>query len=91
MKIKNEDISVEELVKDLNPRANMIKDCGNGIYLSDPQIEILKQYGFSYQKYPNAKSLIFDIEEYLNENYEEDLENVVESLSEFNYYHNTNK
>lgn len=91
MKIKNEDISVEELVKKLNPRANMIKDCGNGIYLSEPQIEILKQYGFSYQKYPNAKSLIFDIEEYLNENYEEDLENVVESLSEFNYYHNTNK
>lgn len=91
MKINNTEVSIEELVNDIKPRDNMIKDCGNGIYLSDFQIEVLKQYGFSYQKYPDAKSLIFDIEEYLNENYEEDLENVVVSLSEFNYYHNTNK
>ena len=91
MRINNEEVSVEELVTKLNPRANMIKDCGNGIYLSDPQIEILKQYGFNYETYPNAKSLIFDIEEYLNENYEEELETVVESLAEFNYYNNTNK
>ena len=91
MRINNEEVSVEELVTKLNPRGNMIKDCGNGIYLSVPQIEILKQYGFEYEKYPNAKSLIFDIEEYLNENYEEELETVVESLAEFNYYNNTNK
>lgn len=91
MKINDKEVSVEELVNEIKPRDNMIKDCGNGIYLSDFQIQILKQYGFSYQKYSNAKSLIFDIEEYLNENYEEDLENVVDSLSEFNYYHNTNK
>jgi len=91
MRINNEDVSIEELVNKLNPRDNIIKDCGNGIYLSQPQIEILKQYGFSYQKYSNVKSLIFDIEEYLNENYEEDLEEIVNSLSEFNYYHNTNK
>jgi len=94
MKINNEDISVEELVTKLNPRNNMFKDCGNRIYLSEPQIEILTQYGFNYQSYANLKSLIFDIEEYLNENYDQDLddlENVVSSLSEFNYYHNTNK
>lgn len=91
MKINNEEVSIEDLVSNINPRANMTKDCGNGIYLSEPQIKILKQYGFSYQKYSNIKSLIFDIEEYLNENYTEELENVVESLSEFNYYHNTYK
>ena len=33
-------------------------------------------------------SLLFDIEEYLNENPEEELETVVETLSEFNYYYN---
>lgn len=91
MKIKEKEVSIEELVEEIKPRSNMIKDCGNGIYLSDFQIETLKQYGFSYEKYPNVKSLIFDIEEYLNENYEEDLESIVSSLSEFNYYHNTNK
>lgn len=94
MKINNEEVSLEKLVSDMNPRADLMKNCGNGIYLSDNQIEILKQYNFEYQNYSNLKSLIFDIEEYLNENYEEDLEdleNVANSLSEFNYYHNTNK
>ena len=91
MKINHEEVSIEELVSNINPRANMFKDCGNGIYLSNNQIEVLNQYGFFYEKYSNIKSLIFDIEEYLNENYEEDLENVVTSLSEFDYYHNTNK
>ena len=91
MKINNEEVSIEELVSNINPRANMLKNCGNGIYLSDNQISILNQYGFNYEKYSNIKSLIFDIDEYLNENYEEELESILDSLSEFNYYHNTNK
>lgn len=94
MKINNEEISIEELVNDLKPRDNMLKNYGNGIYLSDDQVEILNQYDFKYQNYPSLKSLIFDIEEYLNENYEEDLEdleNVASNLAEFDYYHNTNK
>ena len=94
MKINNEEISIEKLVESTNPRENLMKYCGNDIYLSDIQIDILKQYGFLYQNYSNLKSLIFDIEEYLNENYDqelEDLENVANSLSEFNYYYNTNK
>lgn len=91
MKINNEEVSIERLVTDLNPRANMMKDCGNGIYLSDIQINVLKSFGFNYEKYSDIKSLIFDIEEYLNENYDEELDGIVNSLAEFNYYHNTNK
>ena len=94
MKFNNEELSIEKLVEVTNPRANLMKACGNGIYLSDNQIEILKQYGFSYQNYLNIKSLIFDIEEYINQNYDQeldDLENVLNNLSEFDYYHNTNK
>ena len=72
MKINNEELSIEKLVEDINPRANLMKNCGNNIYLSDNQIEILKQYGFTYQNYSNLKSLIFDIEEYINENYRGD-------------------
>lgn len=91
MKINNEEVSIEKLVESTNPRANLMKNCGNGIYLSDIQIQILNKYGFLYQNYSSIKSLIFDIEDYLNENYEEDLESVASSLSEFDYYHNTNK
>ena len=34
MKINQQDISIEKLVKDVNPRDNMKQDYGNGIYLS---------------------------------------------------------
>lgn len=94
MKINNEDVSIEKLVESTQPRKDLMKYHSNNVYLSENQIEILTKYGFSYQNYSNLKSLIFDIEEYLNENYDqeiEDLENVVNNLSEFNYYHNTNK
>lgn len=94
MRINDKEVSIEELVSDLNPRDNMIKNCGNGIYLNSEQQTILKQYGFDYEKYSNIQKLIFDIEDYLNDNYDqdiEDLESVANSLSEFNYYNNTKK
>lgn len=93
MKINDKDISIEELVDELKPSTDFKEYCGNGIYLSKQDQEILKRYNFQYEKYSNIKSLIFDIEEYLNDNsgQMEDLENVASYLSEFNYYHNTNK
>lgn len=94
MKINQQDISIEKLVKDVNPRDNMKQDYGNGIYLSKQEKNVLEKYHFSVENYANLKSLLFDIEEYLNENYEEsldDLENIADNLAELNYYQNTNK
>lgn len=65
---------------------------GNGIYLSDNQIEVLKRYDIDYKKYISLNSLIFEIEEILNEEVDaSDLEEVSSRLSELNYYNNTNK
>ena len=65
----------------------------NNIYISDEQISILKKYNINIEKYMNLNELIYDIEECLNDSFEEldDLEWVSQSLSEFNYYNNTNK
>lgn len=65
----------------------------NNIYITERQIEVLNKYDIDINKYTNIESLLFDIEEYLNDSVEEapDLEWVSESLSEFNYYNNTNK
>ena len=55
---------------------------------------ILKKYGFSIDTYTNLNSLIFDIQDYLDDNYDlelDDLEKLAISLSEMNYYQNTNK
>ena len=63
----------------------------NGIYLNQEEINILNTYGFDYKKYQNPNELMFDIEKYLMDEYIEQLDNVLLSLQEFNYYHNTNK
>lgn len=92
MKINDKQIDISELTKDIYNDKNMIKMCGNGIYLSDNQIDVLKKYDIDYTKYSSISSLIFEIEEILN--YEtdlDDLEEVSKSLSEINYYNNTNK
>ncbi len=92
MKINNEEIDINILTKDIYNDKNMIKMRGNGIYLSDNQIKVLKRYNIDYNKYASLSSLIFDIEEILNEEVDvEDLEEVSIKLAEINYYNYTNK
>lgn len=65
----------------------------NDIYITDEQISILKKYDLNINNYRTVESLIYDIEDYLNNSYEtlDDLEWVSESLAEYNYYNKTNK
>lgn len=65
----------------------------NNIYITEDQVSILNRYDININNYNDIKSLIYDIEDILNTSIEslEDLEWVSESLSEYNYYNNTNK
>ena len=92
MKINDKEININELIQNVYDDKSMIKMRGNGIYLSDNEVEVLKRYNIDYNKYVSLSSLIFDIENILNEEFEvEDLEEVSKRLSELNYYNNTNK
>ncbi len=92
MKIKGKDVDINKLINNVYDDKNMIKMRGNGIYLSDNQIEVLKRYDIDYKKYSSLNSLIFEIEEILNNDVDaNDLEEVSSRLSELNYYNNTNK
>lgn len=92
MNFKDKKLDINDLTKDVYNDKGMIKMRGNGIYLSDNQIEILKRYDIDYSKYSSLSSLIFEIEEILNNETDiEDLEEVSQRLSELNYYNNTNK
>lgn len=92
MKINNKELDINELTKAVYNDKSMIKMRGNGIYLSDNQIEVLNRYNINYKKYNSLSSLIFEIEEILNEEVDvDDLEDVSAKLSELNYYNNTEK
>lgn len=65
----------------------------NNIYITEEQVNILKNYGIDINNYQNLNELIYTIESYLNNSVDnlEDLDWVSQSLSEYNYYNNTNK
>lgn len=92
MEVNGKKLDIDSLTKDVYNDKSMIKMRGNGIYLSDNQIEVLKRYDIDYKKYVSLNSLIFEIEEILNEEVDaSDLEEVSSRLSELNYYNNTKK
>ena len=63
----------------------------NGIYLTDAEYNALKNNGFDASKYSSIKALMFDLEEAIEDSENEELEMILDSIAEFNYYHNTNK
>lgn len=93
MKINNKEVTVDELVKDIDFEKDMLKDYGSGILLSDTYIEILNRYQINYKEFSNINSLINEIEDYLNDSCtdNDDLEWLSQQLAERNYYQNTKK
>ena len=84
--------NINKLVDEVYSDKTMMKQRGNGIYLSDNDIEVLNRYNINYLNYSSLNSLIFNIEQILNEETDlNDLEEVSRKLSELNYYNNTNK
>ena len=79
---------IDEIVKKTHEdmKLNRIND---NLYLTNKEIEVLERYDINYNT--SIEELMFNLEEILNDNDYEDLEEVSNSISEFNYYHNTNK
>lgn len=65
----------------------------NNIYISEEQKNILDKYDIDVNKYSSVSSLIYDLEDILNNSIQEldDLEWVSQTISEYNYYNNVNK
>lgn len=82
----------DEFIKNIDVSTSFLKRRNNGILLSDEEINILKKYGIKYEKCISTDELIFEIEEYLNDDSDAlDLENLSSRLSEYKYYYETNK
>lgn len=69
-------------------------DNGKGLLIKSSDIEVLDRYGIDYQMCSSLRDLILIIGEYIDDNYGdvlEDLEEVLEHLSEMHYYQEVNK
>lgn len=89
------DTLLDDLGIDLNIDKTAHKLRENNLILSDEEIEILERHNIDYKQYNSVESLIFAIENYIADvqGYIEitDIDNLSSTLSEYNYYNNTNK
>ena len=67
MIINGKNVTVEEAIKLSEIESNFIHRRSNGLLLSDYHISILNRCHIDYKKYSTLSSLLFEIEDYLNE------------------------
>jgi len=84
---------VENLVKEIDFSSNKFVDCGNGLMLTNREIDVLERYDIPYKSCSNLKEVLSFIEEVFNNSYDDldDLDIVSASIAERDYYQNTNK
>lgn len=86
------DYDIGNLLGAIDFHKNKMNDLGNNIFLTNFEIEVLEKYNIDYKNSSNLKSIIFEIEEILNEDSSlDDLETISKSIAERDYYLNTNK
>lgn len=78
----------EEINKIIND--NSLNYVGN-LILNNHEISILDRYDIDYKKCIDMKDLIFLLEDYLSDIEDNELEEILMSISERDYYKNSNK
>lgn len=86
MKILGKEVSVDDAVRYADIDKVLVKRRENNILLSDYQVEVLKRANIDYKSFINMHELLFEIEEYLNEVYDDEVDLVGKQLAEYVYY-----
>ena len=86
MLIKNNEISLEEAINFSNFDNLLLKRRENGLLLSDYQVSVLNRFGILYKNFNSIRDLLFEIENILDDDFDDELDMIGEQLSEFIYY-----
>ncbi len=73
---------------DINPNYTMMKKLPNGLKLSQEQIDILDSYNINYKKCKSLNELIYKINIVYDNTNDDVLSNLLDVLSERDYYEN---
>ena len=85
----NEDI--KNILNSIDFNNNKLVKINNNLYLTNNQIELLSRYNIDYVTSNSLRDLMIKIENILDYEDIPELENLLNNLSERNYYENTNK
>ncbi len=91
MEINKTTIDINTAIEYADYNNLLFKHRDNGMFLNDFQVDVLKRNGLDYRKYPSVQALLFDIEEILNSDYDDELDIVSGQLAELVYYRDTKK
>ena len=76
---------------EINPDRTMMKRVNGNLYLSSEQMEILDKYNVDYKRIKSLSDLIFELENIEEETDDVLISNLLDVLSERNYYENFKK
>lgn len=82
---------IKKILENIDFDNNKLQKINDNLYLTNNQIEILKRYNIDYEISNSLRDLMIKIENVLDYEDIEELENLLTSLTERNYYENTNK
>ena len=86
-----EKYDINELVSQLDFESNKLQKVNDNLVLTKYQIDVLTRYGIDLQTVASLHDIIYEAEEVYEDTLDEELEQVLDELSERNYYENTNK
>ena len=88
----NKEFDIDRLVGEIDFEANKFNNI-NGLMLTNREVEVLDRYNINYKNCTTLKEIIFQIEDLIQDMdiVEEDLEYISGTISERDYYQNTNK
>lgn len=84
---------IDKLVGEMDFSSNQLQTVGKNLMLTNHEIEVLNRYKIDYLKCNTLKEVLFEVEDLLQDMdiVEEDLDSISQSISERDYYQNTNK
>ena len=91
MIINKNELSIDEAIKFSNQDELLLKRRENNLVLSDYQVSVLNRNGIDYNKFSSVKELLFEIENCLDDYFDDELDLVSSQLSEYIYYNETKK
>lgn len=87
------DYDFSKIVGEMDFNSNHLVDC-NGLMLTNKEISVLKRFNIDYNKCSTLREVLFEIENVILDCDDDDfseLDLIASTISERNYYQNTNK